>query len=78
MTVVEVRPERAGWVVVSDHRELSSYPTADAAVRAAQTLCADEDDAELIVRDRYACTRRIPIARARAALASAGRLPSPA
>jgi hypothetical protein len=63
MTVVEVRPERAEWVVVSDRRELSSYPTADAAVRAAQTLCETETDAELIVRDRYACTRRIPTAR---------------
>jgi hypothetical protein len=63
MTVVEVRPERAEWVVVSERRELSSYPTADAAVRAAQTLCATEDDAELIVRDRYACTRHVPLAR---------------
>jgi hypothetical protein len=61
MTVVEVRPERAEWVVVSDRRELSSFPTADAAVRAAQTLCAEEDDAELIVRDRYACTRHVPL-----------------
>lgn len=63
MTVVEVRPERAEWIVVSDRRELSSYPTADAAVRAAQTLCAKETDAELIVRDRYACTRHVPLAR---------------
>jgi hypothetical protein len=63
MTVVEVRPERAGWVVVSDRRELSSFPTADAAVRAAQTLCATKKDAELIVRDRYACTRHVPLAR---------------
>jgi hypothetical protein len=63
MTVVEVRPERTEWVVVSDRRELSSYPTADAAVRAAQTLCETEQDAELIVRDRYACTRHIPLAR---------------
>ena len=31
MTVVEVRPQRAEWIVVSDRRELSSYPTADAA-----------------------------------------------
>ena len=65
MTVVEVRPERAEWVVVSDRRELSSYPTADAAVRAAQTLCAKQEDAELIVRDRYACMRRVPLARVR-------------
>ena len=63
MTVVEVRPERMGWVVVSGRRELSSYPTADAAVRAAQTLFAEEEDAELIVRDRYACTRHVPLAR---------------
>ena len=63
MTVVEVRPEQAEWVVVSDRRELSTYPTADAAVRAAQTLCATEDDAELIVRDRYACTRHVPLTR---------------
>jgi hypothetical protein len=63
MTVVEVRPERAEWVVVSDRRELSTYPTADAAVRAAQTLCATEEDAELIVRDRYACTRHVPLTR---------------
>jgi hypothetical protein len=61
MTVVEVRPERAEWVVVSDRRELPSFPTADAAVRAAQTLCAEEEDAELIVRDRYACTRHVPL-----------------
>ena len=63
MTVVEVRPERTEWVVVSDRRELSSFPTADAALRAAQSLCADEEDAELIVRDRYACTRHVPLAR---------------
>jgi hypothetical protein len=63
MTVVEVRPERTEWVVVTDRRELSSYPTADAAVRAAQSLCATEEDPELIVRDRYACTRHIPLAR---------------
>jgi hypothetical protein len=61
MTVVEVRPERAEWIVVSDHRELSSYPTADAAVRAAQTLC--EKDDELIVRDRYARTRPVALRR---------------
>jgi hypothetical protein len=59
MTVVEVRPERAEWIVVSDDRELSSYPTADAAVRAAQTLCAKDD--ELIVRDRYARTRPVAL-----------------
>jgi hypothetical protein len=63
MTVVEVRPERAEWVVVSDRRELSWFPTADAALRAAQTLCATEEDAELIVRDRYACTRHVPLTR---------------
>ena len=62
MTVVEVRPERAEWVVVTERHELFSYPTADAAVRAAQTLCEKEADAELIVRDRYACTRHIPLA----------------
>ena len=61
MTVVEVRPERAEWIVVSDDRELSSYPTADAAVRAAQTLCAKDD--ELIVRDRYARTRPVALPR---------------
>ena len=50
--------------MVSDRRELSWYPTADAAVRAAQTLCAtEEDDVELIVRDRYACMRHIPLER---------------
>ena len=59
MTVVDVRPERAEWIVVSDDRELSSYPTADAAVRAAQTLC--EKDDELIVRDRYARTRPVAL-----------------
>jgi hypothetical protein len=63
MTVVEVRPEQAGWVVVSDRRELSSFPTADAAVRAAQSLCAKERDAELIVRDRYARTRAVAVPR---------------
>jgi len=63
MTVVEVRPEQAEWVVVSDRRELSSYPTADAALRAALMLCADAGDAELIVRDRYARMRHVPLAR---------------
>jgi hypothetical protein len=61
MTVVEVRPERAEWVVVSDRRELSSYPTADAAVRAAESLCATEEDAELFVRDRYSRTRAVAL-----------------
>ena len=42
-------------------RELSSYPTADAAVRAAQTLCKKDD--ELIVRDRYARTRPVALPR---------------
>jgi hypothetical protein len=62
MTVVEVRPERAEWVVVSDRRELSTYPTADAAVRAAQTLYQKDD--ELFVRDRYARSRPVALPRA--------------
>ena len=49
--------------MVSDRRELSSFPTADAAVRAAQTLCEKEADAELIVRDRYARTRAVALPR---------------
>ena len=62
MTVVEVRPERAVWVVVSERRELSMHPTADAAVRAAQSVC--EKDDELFVRDRYARTRPVAFPRA--------------
>jgi hypothetical protein len=58
MTVLEVRPQRAGWVVMSDRRAtpLSSHATADAAVRAARSVLEREPDAELIVRDRYART----------------------
>jgi uncharacterized protein DUF2188 len=64
MTVLEVRPERAGWVVADDRRELSTHATADAAVRAARSVLEREDaDAELIVRDRYSCTRHIAVPR---------------
>lgn len=60
MTVLEVRPQRAEWVVISDRRDvpLSSHATADAAVRAARSVLEHElDDAELIVRDRYSRIR---------------------
>jgi hypothetical protein len=55
MTVLEVRPQQAGWVVVEDGSEpLSRHATADAAVRAAQVVLAREPDCELVVLDRYA------------------------
>jgi hypothetical protein len=65
MTVLEVRHQRAEWVVVSDRREkpLSSHATADAAVRAAQSVLESEPDAELIMRDRY--SRATPLPRGR-------------
>ncbi|WP_156028283.1 DUF2188 domain-containing protein [Candidatus Solirubrobacter pratensis] len=58
MTVLEVRPQRAEWVVMSDRRDtpLSSHATADAAVRAARSVLEREPEAELIVRDRYSRT----------------------
>ena len=46
MTVLEVRPQHAEWVVVStldELRPLSSHHTADEAVRAAQVALADDD-----------------------------------
>ena len=54
MVELEVRPQQTGWVVVEDHRPLSLHATADAAVRAAQRVLAREEDAELVVLDRYA------------------------
>jgi hypothetical protein len=66
MTVLEVRPQHAEWVVVStldELRPLSSHHTADEAVRAAQVALADDDEPELIVRDRYARTRHLRFAR---------------
>jgi hypothetical protein len=56
VTHLEVLPQRSVWVVVEgrDSAPLSQHPTADAAVRAAQTVLARETDGELIVRDRYA------------------------
>ena len=65
MILLEVRPERAEWVVMSDRRDtpLSSHATADAAVRAARSVLEDEPDAELIVRDRYARTMPQPLPR---------------
>jgi hypothetical protein len=55
MTVLEVRPLDAGWVVIEDGSEpLSRHATADAAVRAAQLVLAHEQDCELVVLDRYA------------------------
>jgi hypothetical protein len=64
MILLEVRPERAEWVVMSDRRDtpLSSHATADAAVRAARSVLEDEPDGQLIVRDRYARTmpQRLP------------------
>jgi hypothetical protein len=58
MTVLEVRHQRAEWVVMSDRRDtpISSHATADAAVRAARSVLEREPDAELIVRDRYSRT----------------------
>jgi hypothetical protein len=60
MRVLEVIPERSGWVVVRGHgtEALSTHTTADAALRAARSLFEREDDVELIVRDRYARTVR--------------------
>lgn len=60
MTLLEVIPERSGWVVLRgrEAEALSTHTTADAAVRAARTLLEREDDGELIVRDRYARTVR--------------------
>ncbi len=60
MTLLEVIPERSGWVVVRGRgaEAVSKHPTADAALRAAKRLLAREDDGELIVRDRYARTVR--------------------
>jgi hypothetical protein len=66
MTRLEVMPHRAEWVVVGNRDEqhpLSSHRTADAAVRAAQTALADDDEPELIVRDRYSRTRRVTLPR---------------
>ena len=66
MTVLEVRPERAEWVVVSTRgkQPLSSHATADAAVRAAQSVLAGEAErGELFVRDRYARSRPVPVLR---------------
>jgi hypothetical protein len=62
MTVLEVRHQRAEWIVVSDRREtpLSSHATADAAVRAAQSVLEDEPDAQLIMRDRYSRSTPLP------------------
>jgi hypothetical protein len=55
MTVLEVRPERAGWIVAEHgHEPLSLHATADAAVRAAQLVVAEVRDCELVVLDRYA------------------------
>jgi hypothetical protein len=64
MTVLEVRPQRAEWVVVSSRGEqpLSSHATADAAVRAAREVLAGEQErGELFVRDRYARTRPVSL-----------------
>jgi hypothetical protein len=64
MTVLEVRPQRAEWVVVSSRGEqpLSSHATADAAVRAARAVLADEQESgELFVRDRYSRTRPVSV-----------------
>jgi hypothetical protein len=56
VTHLEVLPQRSGWVVVEGRgsEPLSQHPTADAAVRAAQSVLARETSGELIVRDRYA------------------------
>jgi hypothetical protein len=64
MTVLEVRPQRAQWVVTIDRRELSTHPTADEAVRAAQTVRSQErDPCELYVRDSYSRTRPVSMPR---------------
>ena len=55
MTVLEVRPAQAGWIVAEHgHEPLSLHATADAAVRAAQLVVAEERDCQLVVLDRYA------------------------
>jgi hypothetical protein len=60
MTLLEVIPERSGWVVTRGREsKLSTHTTYDAAVRAARSLLErEDDDGELIVRDRYARTVR--------------------
>jgi hypothetical protein len=64
MTVLEVRPERAQWVVLSSRGEkpLSSHATADAAVRAAQSVLAEQEErGELFVRDAYSRLRPVSV-----------------
>lgn len=57
MTVLEVRPHRADWIVTGNHGEpLSFHATADAALRAATSVLSSEDDGELYLRDRYGRT----------------------
>jgi hypothetical protein len=59
--LLTVKPESSAWVVVCDapFSRLSRHTTADAAVRAAEALLADDDhDGQLVVRDRYARTQR--------------------
>jgi len=64
MTVLEVRPLRAQWVVTIDRRELSTHQTADEAVRAAQSVLEQEPDpCELYVRDSYSRTRSVSVPR---------------
>jgi hypothetical protein len=64
MTVCEVRPQRAQWIVTIDRRELSTHPTADEAVRAAQSaLAQDPDPAEIYVRDSYSRTHPVSVPR---------------
>jgi hypothetical protein len=63
MTLLEVQPQRSGWVVVDSGERLSQHDTADAAVRAAQSVLAHEAGGELIMRDRYARTTHVAVPR---------------
>ena len=62
MTVLEVRPERAEWIVRRGDEPLSSHATADAAVRAAKSVLAREEErGQLFVRDRYSRLRAVEV-----------------
>jgi hypothetical protein len=59
--LLTVRPESSVWIVIRDGAgaPVSRHTTADAAVRAAEALLADDREhaGELVVRDRYARTQ---------------------
>jgi hypothetical protein len=59
--VMRITPERGGrWAVRTDEEQLSTYPDASAAQRAARVLARDAGCSRVLLQDCYGRTHELP------------------